>query len=202
MTRLAIFATHPIQYFAPLWRELAHRKGLDITVYYFSDHSVRGRVDTDFNTKVAWDVPLLKGYRHVFLSHDADLSRPSQVNIENAKKLLTEGNFDAVLIQGYTHRFERQVLKAARALRIKVIMRADFSLLSGIPWWKRLIKKFYLRWFYRQVDAFGVVGENARKHLVKYCVSEDRMFYSPWAIDTKYFEKQKCCETPARLCRE
>src|SRR5262249_3504467 len=43
--RLGIFVTHPIQYFAPLWRQLARSARLELSVYFFSDHSVRGGID-------------------------------------------------------------------------------------------------------------------------------------------------------------
>ena len=42
MPRLGIFVSHPIQYFAPLWRALAAVPGLEVVVHFFSDHSIRG----------------------------------------------------------------------------------------------------------------------------------------------------------------
>ncbi len=125
--RLAIFATHPIQYQAPLWRELARTPGLDVVVYYFSDQSVRGGMDPGFGIPVKWDVKLLDGYEHVFIKRDANLARPSSVKIPQPYSILGEGRFDWVLLQGYTHCFERQVARAAKRLGIKVIIRGEFS---------------------------------------------------------------------------
>lgn len=68
--RLAIFATHPIQYQAPVWRSLAMDDGLEVMVFFATDMSVRGYRDVEFGTKVKWDVPLTEGYPHVFLSTD------------------------------------------------------------------------------------------------------------------------------------
>jgi glycosyltransferase involved in cell wall biosynthesis len=190
VTRLAVFATHPVQYHVPLWRELSRRAGLDVTVYYFSDHSVRGGMDVGFQTLVVWDVPLLAGYRSVFLQRNADLGRPGQVRLDNARKLLSDGVYDAVLLQGYTHGFERQVLRAAGELGIKVLMRGEFSSLAG-PIWKRPLKNIYLRWFYSRVHSFAVIGENARQHLAAQGVEEDRMSFSPYSVDTDLLEAQK-----------
>jgi glycosyltransferase involved in cell wall biosynthesis len=191
MIRLVIFATHPIQYFAPLWRELARRPGLEITVFYFSDHSVRGGFDRNFEKALAWDVPLLDGHRHIFVSREADLGKPGSVDLPQAREILADGNFSAVLLLGYTHAFERTVLRAAGSLGLKVILRGDFSALSSPAWWKRPLKRAYLKWFYNRIDFFGFAGENARQHLAQHGVSESRMVYAPWAVDTELFGAQK-----------
>ena len=89
--QLAIFVSHPVQYFAPLWRALARTEGPELTVHFFSDHSVRGGVDAGFGVSVRWDVPLLAGYQHRFISRSADLSRPSSVGVAGVRRLLERG---------------------------------------------------------------------------------------------------------------
>jgi glycosyltransferase involved in cell wall biosynthesis len=191
VTRLAVFSTHPIQYFSPLWRELAGRRGLDMTVHYFSDHSVSGGLDPAFGVPVAWDVPLLEGYRHTFVSRRADLARPWTIGLSDAEALLRAGRFDAVLLQGYTRAFERQVLRAARRLGLAVIMRGEFSTMAPSRGVKRLARGLYLRWFYRQVDAFGAIGSDASRHLLAHGVAADQIFSSPYAVDSVAFEKMR-----------
>jgi len=66
--RLAVVTTHPIQYQAPVWRGLAATPGLDVHVYFGSDHSVRGYRDPGFGVEFKWDVPVLDGYPHTLLS--------------------------------------------------------------------------------------------------------------------------------------
>ena len=65
--RVAHLVSHPIHYQAPLYRELAARPDLDLTVYFYSDASVRGYRDVEFGHEVEWDTPLLEGYRSRFL---------------------------------------------------------------------------------------------------------------------------------------
>ena len=62
MTRLAIVTTHPIQYYAPWFRHLAGRPGLDLRVYYLWDFGVTDQRDRGFGQVLRWDVPLLDGY--------------------------------------------------------------------------------------------------------------------------------------------
>ena len=63
MLRVAYLLSHPIQYQSPLLRLLAQQPGLELTVLYTSDFSVRSYHDKGFGAAVEWDVPLLGGYR-------------------------------------------------------------------------------------------------------------------------------------------
>ena len=65
--RLALVTSHPIQYYAPWFRQLAARPGLDLRVFYLWDFGVTDQRDPRFGTEVRWDVPLLEGYAHEFV---------------------------------------------------------------------------------------------------------------------------------------
>ena len=64
--RLAYVVSHPIQYQAPLLRQLAEDGEVDVTVLFLSDLSTRATA-TGLWDEVESDVPLLEGYRHWFL---------------------------------------------------------------------------------------------------------------------------------------
>src|SRR5216684_2228301 len=66
--RLAIIVSHPIQYFAPWFRELDRVPDIDLKVFFCCDWGLKEYVDPGFRTKMAWDIPLLEGYDHEFLS--------------------------------------------------------------------------------------------------------------------------------------
>lgn len=67
--KIAFLLTHPIQYFSPLFREMAKHPKIDLTVYYCSDESVRGMKDVGFGKEVKWDIPLLEGYKYKFIKN-------------------------------------------------------------------------------------------------------------------------------------
>lgn len=204
--RLAVFATHPIQYQVPIWRELARTPGLDVVVHYFSDRSVRGEVDPGFGVAVAWDTPLLEGYESIFLSRDADIDSPRTVSLPDARAVLVEGRFDAVYVNGYIHRFERQVVLAARRLGLRAVMRAEFTDVPrpGHTRWRRLLRNLYLHWFYSHVDAFCYVGETGLRHLQARRIPPERTFFSPYCVDTTLFldqtERYDRLQERRRLC--
>jgi len=55
--RLLLLGTHPVQYSAQLFRELAQHPQLEILVAYCSLQGAEAGLDPDFGVKVAWDVP-------------------------------------------------------------------------------------------------------------------------------------------------
>ena len=65
---LCVIETHPIQYHAPVWREVQQAHGIPVTAIYGSDFSVAGYRDREFNTTFQWDTDLLSGYTPMFLS--------------------------------------------------------------------------------------------------------------------------------------
>src|SRR4051794_6083442 len=60
--RVLIVASHPIQYFAPLFRRYEVASHVDLHVAYCSLRGAEVGRDPDFGVDVAWDVPLLEGY--------------------------------------------------------------------------------------------------------------------------------------------
>ena len=52
MRRLAIVTTHPIQYYAPWFRHLAARSGLELKVWYLWDFGVRECEDKGFRQTI------------------------------------------------------------------------------------------------------------------------------------------------------
>jgi glycosyltransferase involved in cell wall biosynthesis len=167
----------------------------DVTVYYFSDHGVRSGPDPEFGRNVAWDVDLLGGYRSVFLTRDADVSKAFETRLRRSHLEELE-RCDWVCISGYTHGFERQIVRFKRKNRYRVFIRAEFSderqgELAGLGQQARaLARRVYLHWFYSRVDAFGVIGVAARRHLERFGVEPSRTFSSPYCIDTASLEAQ------------
>src|SRR5580658_4484655 len=105
--RLAYVVSHPIQYQAPLLRRIAREPDIDLTVFFGSDFSVRGYKDEGFGVEVAWDVPLLEGYKSEFLTKVRDngtVSATTPISRGILGKLReADGTpkFDAVWVHGY-----------------------------------------------------------------------------------------------------
>jgi hypothetical protein len=69
--RLAILVTHPIQYFAPIFRELAQSEDLQLKVFFGCDHGVTPLEDPTFKVVFKWDCEPKAGFEHEFLFTDS-----------------------------------------------------------------------------------------------------------------------------------
>src|SRR5260370_22018782 len=96
--RLAVLLSHPIQHFAPWHREAAGRTDIDLRVFFYCDWGIKEYFDPDFGQPVQWDIPLLEGYQHQFLTLE---QRPTQLDFSE----LDNPDLDAAL-----DRFQPDVL--------------------------------------------------------------------------------------------
>src|ERR1051325_7193364 len=103
--RLAIIVSHPIQHFAPWHREVAKLPGIDLRVFFCCDWGLASYVDPEFNVPLEWDIPLVEGYEHEFLSIER---RPKRLNfwqVDNPTvcDALERFNPHVLKVFGYAH---------------------------------------------------------------------------------------------------
>lgn len=192
--RVAVYNTHPIQYYAPLWRKLAAFNDLDVTVFYGSDFSVRGYRDKEFEEDVVWDVPLLEGYNGSYLEGfekvgGCSFFRPGPIP---AVRSLINQRPDVVVLTAYHAAFWYGMAVAAAATGARIVMRHDASDEAfGSRGIKRVVRSMVLRALYKKVARFAVVGQRAQRHLRKYGVAESCMCWSPFCVDSGWIEQQR-----------
>ena len=66
--KLGILAFNPIQYHVPLHQLLARREHVELDVLFLSDIGLRPTIDPGFGREIAWDIDLLSGYAHAFVT--------------------------------------------------------------------------------------------------------------------------------------
>ena len=188
--RVACLVSHPIQYQAPLFRYLAARPGIELTVFFLSDHSTRAYRDSGFGVSVKWDVPLLDGYRHEFLPRigvGSGLSfwRPWTFGLRTH---LRRGRFDALWVHGYAHRGCLAGIAASKSLGIPVMLRGESNLLSETDDALKLgVKRIAIPALLRTIDATLAIGRLNREYYLHYGVGADRIFAMPNAVDNEFF---------------
>lgn len=182
--RLAVVTTHPIQYYAPWFRHLAARDDLALRVFYLWDFGVTERRDPGFGRSLTWDIPLLDGYPHEFVANRA--TRPGTdrfggLHNPGLDAALERFRPDAVLLMSYSHRSTlRQLLRR----RWPLLMRGDsHALAGGAGGWRLRVKS----WLFRRFAAVLHVGAANREFWRAHGVPEERLFFSPHAIDNQRF---------------
>ena len=192
--RLAYLVSHPIQYQAPLLRRIALEPDIDLTVLFGSDFSVRGYKDRGFGVEVAWDTPLLEGYRSEFLrplrdtgevSPTAPISRGIFHRLQQR-----DGSpaFDALWVHGYASINSLQAILAANALGIPVLLRAESWLADRARTPSRLaIKSAFFKLLSKGISAVLPIGTVNAAYWTHYFGASVPQFLMPYAVNNEYF---------------
>jgi glycosyltransferase involved in cell wall biosynthesis len=187
-TRLAVLTSHPIQYYAPLFRELARR--FDVHVFFAHRATAEQQAAAGFGVAFDWDVDLLSGYAHSFLrnvSARPGTDRFSGCDTPEIGARLKEGGFDALLVMGWNLKSFLQGVFAAKRLGIPVMVRGDSHLATPRSSLKRRTKQLAYPVFLRLFDAALYVGSRNRMYFEHYRYPRDRLFFSPHCVDTKWY---------------
>lgn len=192
--RVAYLLSHPIQYQSPLLRRLAQEPGLDMTVFYTSDFSLRSYRDQGFGRQVEWDISLVGGYRHEILPRwldgsDIGFLRPLNHGVFSR---LRRGKFDVLWIHGYATLNAWMAMAAARWLGIPALLRTDSTLIDHPRSTAKLALK---RTFFRLLRPFvyGVlsVGQRNSEYWRHSLGPDIPLFEVPYAVDNAFF-RQRC----------
>jgi len=198
VSRLAIVVSHPIQYYAPLFRELAGR--IELKVYFAQKVTAAQQGAAGFGTAFDWDVDLLSGYDSEFLENVSTRPGPSRFNGADTPAIgrrLAGGGFDAVLVLGWYLRSFAQAILAARRLGLPVMVRGDSQL--GPPGPRALAKAIAYPGLLRVFDAALYVGARSRAFYERYHYPADRLFHSPHCVDTEWFGARATAESGQAL---
>lgn len=193
--KITYFVSHPIQYFSPLLRELA--KATDLEVCYYSDASLRGQKDKGFGRTIQWDTALLDGYPSVFVknygrkgnpdNHFLDVLNPGVVGIVKKRK----GSI--VMVNGWAYSSDMLTIFFARMMGRTVWLRAENPLgqeLRKNPV-SLLLKRIIFRYIFFRffIDKCMYIGRESRSFFKYYGVEDDRLIYTPYAVDNVFFSQ-------------
>jgi glycosyltransferase involved in cell wall biosynthesis len=198
--RLAVLTSHPVQYYAPLFRELA--KVVDLHVLFAHRASPDEQARAGFGTPFEWDLDLTSGYAHTFLENVA--RRPGTdrflgCDTPHIGRHLRAGRFQALLVMGWHLRTYLQGALAAKRMGIPVMVRGDSQLATPRSRLKTAIKAVTYPLLLRLFDAALYVGQRSRAYYAHYSYPADRLFFSPHCVDTAWFAARATAEARRRL---
>jgi glycosyltransferase involved in cell wall biosynthesis len=198
--RLAIVMSHPIQYYAPLFRALAEQ--LDLVVFFAHQATPSDQARAGFGIEFEWDVSLLSGYAHTFLSNVATrpaLNHFSGCDTPEIGERLRKGRFDAVLVQGWYLKSFLQAIFAAKVQGLPVLARGDSHLDTPRSAPKRIAKSAVYPLFLHMFDAALHVGDRSGAYWKHYGYPVSRLFFSPHCIDAGWFSSRATAQARAEL---
>jgi len=176
--RLALVVTHPIQHFAPLYREVAQAGELDLRVLFCCDWGVRAYFDALYGREVEWDVPLLEGYAHEFLPIRRRPRRISFFEVDNpavAERLAAFAP-QALLVHGYGCRTMWRAVRWAERARVPALLSSDSHAGAPVAAWKRPFKSLLVGRFYAKLAGALAVGDNNLAYHRRFGLPQERIF--------------------------
>jgi glycosyltransferase involved in cell wall biosynthesis len=198
--RLAAISSHPIQYQAPLFRELARR--VELEVLYAHQPTQQDQSAAGFGIGFQWDSDLLGGYSSCFMKNVArnpGLDRFSGCDTPEIYQRLAKGKFDAVLVTGWHLKCFHQTVWAAKRLGIRVMVRGDSHLETPRSVIKRAVKAVTYPIVLRAFDVALYVGERSKQYWDHYGYPSERMVFSPHCVDNDWFAERATDAARARL---
>jgi len=188
--QLAVVSTHPVQYHAPVYREI-QRLGLPVTVIYGSDFSVAGYHDREFDVAFSWSTDLLSGYSPIFLSRIAEggAATAETASARGLSRALSQIAPDAVLLTGYWPGYLRQAALQLLVRRQPILFRAETAdHARERARLKSYARDLVLRQYYKSCRALIYIGKRSQEHFERLGVDGRQMFFSPYCVDASTFE--------------
>jgi glycosyltransferase involved in cell wall biosynthesis len=190
--KLVIITTHPIQYYAPIFKLLQQRNIITIKVFYtLGQQDVK--YDPGFGKSIIWDIPLLDGYDYEWVENTATVPGSHYPKgIINPKLINQVTCFqpDAILIFGWNYTSHLKAIRYFKG-KLPVYFRGDSTLLNTINPVKAVLKNIYLKWVYKHITHAFYVGANNKVYFKKYGLKDNQLSFAPHAIDNERFKTNR-----------
>jgi len=199
MKKLAIITTHPIQYYAPVFKLLHERKKIIIKVYYTWGEKSKVKYDPGFGATIGWDIPLTDGYPFSWVentSTDPGTHHYKGIMNPNLIDEITNWQPDAILVFGWAWQSHLRCIRHFKG-RLPVYFRGDSTLLDEKGGIKSIIKSLFLRWVYNDVNHAFYTGSKSKAYFKKYGLEDEQLSFAPHAVDNERFALDKKEEAAA-----
>jgi glycosyltransferase involved in cell wall biosynthesis len=187
--KLAIVTTHPIQYYAPVFRLLAQQASLSVRVFYTWNPAGSQNYDPGFGKAITWDIPLLEGYEYSFVHNTSSNQSSSHFRgIVNPGLIpaIESWGAQAVLVFGWSYHSHLQTIRYFKG-KIPVFFRGDSHLLDERAGIKTFLRRQALSWVYRHIDYAFYVGHQNKQYFKVHGLHDQQLYFAPHAIDIERF---------------
>lgn len=194
--RVLFVCAHPVQYQAPIFRQMAQHPRLDVHVAYCSMQGVEPVLDPDFGVELSWDVPLLNGYSWTHVpnkSHQPESSGFFGMVNPGLWKLISSAEYDAVVLYtGYLCASFWIALLAAKLHRRVVLFGTDAHALTARDGksWKVRLKRLTWPWLFRLADVVIVPSSLGAAMMRSLGIADKRLAVTPYSVNNAWWIEQ------------
>lgn len=196
MKTVIFINSHPIQYFAPLYRYM-NEQGVKTKAWYCSRESIKGGIDKQFNVNIKWDIPLLDGYEYKFYKNYS--WKPSHfngffglINLGIVGQLFREPK-SVIIVHGWHYFTHMLVIIFGHLIGHTICLRNETplqheSLKRG---WKQRVRRFVLkRLIFPWIHFFLYIGKQNKLFYKSFNIAEAKFIFCPYSVDNFRFKHE------------
>jgi glycosyltransferase involved in cell wall biosynthesis len=180
--RLGVVDFNPIQYRTPLYQLITRRARVELDVLFLTDDGHRPVVDPGFGVPVTWDIDLLSGYEHQFLTMSG--RAPSALS-RVARLARWVSDHDAVVVHGYSHPWMLLTVLLCRTRRVPYLLRAESAPQGQAVGLRRHLRNAVARSVVSASAAGLAIGQLNEEFYRHYGAS--RIIWAPYSVDHERF---------------
>jgi glycosyltransferase involved in cell wall biosynthesis len=194
--RLGVLATHPIQYQAPLYAELARRGVVRLDVAFLSSDGAEPFYDPGFGVTLAWDIDLLGGYPSTLLPRRRMRGKPAWLC--SAGQWLRQQ--DIVVLHGHSDPDILLAAAACRLLGIPYLLRGDSQPESSATGPRKIARHLVAGTVVRNAAGALPIGQRNAAFYQRYggCLP---LYIAPYSVDNERFQAASGAARPSRAER-
>lgn len=194
MKRIKFLYTHPIQYFAPLLREIDKAAICEATALY-CENTAEGYFDKEFGKAISWDLPLMDGYQSVILPNSRLSRLGSFFRLSNfsIRKHIGRKQAEVLAVHGWGYCTAVFAIIWGKLTGTKIWLRGESPLNQELQksFLNRLFKRIFLQFFlFRFVDKFLYIGKQNYQFYQHHGVAEDKLVFAPYCVDNDTLQRQ------------
>ncbi len=202
MPKLGIVVSHPIQYYAPLFRYLA--RNVDLEVFYGYHPTPEQVGNSGFGIPVDWGIDLLDGYPYRFLTNQAappSTERFRGVDTPGIGAEMTTSGVTHCLILGWNLKSYWQAFTYCLTHGIPAAARGDSQINPAERQLKSLGRRLLYPLFLRRYARILYVGKRNRDYLLRNGARAEQLLFSPHAVDHEFWRPQPRIHSTSRAIR-
>jgi glycosyltransferase involved in cell wall biosynthesis len=193
--RLGVLATHPIQYQAPLYQEIARRGVVDLEVAFLSSGGAQPVHDPGFGIMLTWDIDLLSGYRSTVLARRPLAGKPAWLRL--ASSWLRRQ--DIVVLHGHADPDILLAMAACRVLGLPYLLRGDSQAEPAVGGWRRIARHLVAGAAVRGAAGALPIGQRNAAFYSRY--GHVPQYEAPYSVDNDRFRVVSDAARPSRAAR-
>ena len=190
MKRLNIYMSHPIQYQINLLREINIFKDLETQVFFYWDFGTKESYDTEFQTKIKWDTPILSGYKYAFLKNysfkksanffgciNFGIINTFFKNAPNSVLIFGWGTFSNLLVIFLSIIFNKNLYIYGESPQLHESMKKSSY---------NLFRRIILRAVFLKSKKIFFIGKENKKFYKGLGVRDQKLVFTPYAVDSNF----------------